>query len=166
MPYVNQAGLNVSNQYGPRSTGNSVGTDHSQNASHELSFEFSGTSLADSLFLPPYVVPKGSKFVRATLVVHEPFTLTGTTPGLAVGGAAPATNGVALTAANLGSVQSIDVSSALAGTWATASTSGTTAAEKVTVALTGTTPAVTSGVGKASLVISYIYKNRTLGAVN
>jgi hypothetical protein len=166
MPYVNQAGLNVSNQYGARSTGNSVGTDHSQNASHELSLEFSGTSLADSLFLPPFVIPKGAKITRATLVVHDPFTLTGTTPGLAVGGTAPATNGVAITAANLSSAQSIDLSSALAGTWATSSTTGTTASEKVTIALTGTTPAVTPGAGKASLVINYIYKNRTLGAVN
>jgi hypothetical protein len=166
MPYVNQAGIGVYNQYGARSTGNSVGTDHSQNASHELSLEFSGTSLADSLFVPPHVIPKGAKFTRATLVVHQPFTLTGTTPGLAVGGTAPATNGVPITAANLSAAASIDLTAALAGTWATASATGTTASEKVSIALTGTTPAVTSGVGKASLVINYIYKNRELGAVN
>lgn len=166
MPYLNQAGIGVYNQYGPRSTGNSVGTDHSQNAVHELSLEITGTSLNDSLFVPPFVVPKGARMVRATLVVDQAFTLTGTTPTVQIGGTAPATNGLTLSAANLGSVQSVDVSASLAGTWATASAAGTTAAEKVTIALGGTTPAVTPGVGKASVVIGYIYKHRDIGSVN
>jgi hypothetical protein len=166
MPYLNQAGINVFNQYGARSTGNSVGTDHTQNAVHELSVEITGTSLADSLFVPPYVIPKGVRFLRATLVVDQAFTLTGTTPTVQIGGTAPGTNGLTLSAANLGSVASLDVSAGLAGTWATNSAAGTTAAEKVTIALGGTTPAVTSGVGKASVVMSYIYKHRDLGAVN
>lgn len=166
MPYLNQAGLNVFNQYGPRSTGNAVGTDHTQNAVHELSLEITGTSLNDSLFLPPYVIPKGVRFTRATLVVDQAFTLTGTTPTVQFGGTAPATNGITLSAANLGSVASLDVSASLAGTWATNSAAGTTAAEKCTLALGGTTPAVTAGVGKASLLLNYIYKHRDLGSVN
>jgi hypothetical protein len=166
MPYTNEAGIGVFNQYGPRSTGNSVGTDHSQNSVHELSLEFTGTSLNDSRFLPPYVVPKGARFTRATLVVDQAFTLGGTTPTVQVGGTAPATNGITLSAANLGSVQSLDVSSALAGTWATNSAAGTTAAEKVVIQLGGTTPTVTAGVGKASLVMVYVYKHRDIGSVN
>lgn len=166
MPYQNTAGIGVNNQYGPRSVGNTVGTDHSQNAVHELSLEITGTSLADSLFLPPFVIPKGAKFVRATLVVDQIFTLTGTTPTVQIGGTAPGTNGLTLSAANLGTVASLDVSAGLAGTWATASATGTTANEKVTIALGGTTPAVTSGAGKASVVINYIYKHRELGSVN
>lgn len=166
MPYENKTGLNVSSQYGPRSVGNTVGTDHSYNAVHELNLEVTGTSLADSLFLPPFVVPKGARMVRATLTVDQAFTLTGTTPGVVIGGTAPATNGLALTAANLGSVAIVDVSAGLTGTWATASAAGTTAAEKVTIALSGTTPAVTSGTGKASIVIGYVYKHRDLGATN
>lgn len=166
MPYQNSAGLNVFNQYGPRSTGNSVGTDHTQNAVHELSLELSGTSLADSLFIPPYVVPKGVRFTRATIDVRQVFTLTGTTPTVQIGGTAPATNGLTLSAANLGSVGTVDVSAGLTGTWATASALGTTASEKVTIALGGTTPAVTSGTGKVSVLLNYIYKNRELGSVN
>jgi len=165
MPYQNAAGINVFNQYGPRSTGTSVGTDHSQNSVHELSIEFSGTSLNDSLFVPPYVVPKGVRFTRATLDVRSAFTLTGTTPTVIFGGTAPATNGITLAAASLAAVAALDVSSSLTGTWATNSAAGTTASEKVTVALGGTTPAVTAGVGKASLVLHYIYKNRELGSV-
>lgn len=166
MPYQNAAGINVFNQYGPRSTGNTVGTDHVQNAVHELSLEISGTSLADSLFIPPYVVPKGVRFFRATVDVRQAFTLTGTTPTVQIGGTAPGTNGLTLSAANLGSVATVDVSAGLTGTWATASATGTTASEKVTIALGGTTPAVTSGAGKASIVMSYIYKNRELGSTN
>lgn len=166
MPYVNNAGLGVFNQYGARSTGNSVGTDHSQNSVHELNLEITGTSLADSQFIPPYVVPKGVRFTRATLVVDQAFTLTGTTPTVQFGGAAPQTNGITLSAANLGSVQSIDVSASLAGTWATASAAGTTASETCKLQLGGTTPAVTAGVGKATLALIYIYKHRELGSVN
>lgn len=165
MTYENKTGLGIFTQYGTRSTGNSVGTDNTPGATSELNLEVSGNSL-QSLFLPPYTVPKGAKFVRATLVVHEAFTLTGTTPTLQIGGTAPGTNGLTLSAAQLGAVASVDVSSALAGTWATASTTGATASEKVTLALGGTTPAVTAGVGKASIVMQYIYKNRTLGASN
>lgn len=166
MPFENKTGLNVYSQYGPRTVGSTVGTDHSKNARHELNFEFTGTSLAEGTFLPPFVVPKGARFERATLTVHQAIVITGTTPGLAVGGTAPATNGLALTAANLGTVATLDVSSQLAGTWATASAAGTTAAERVTIALTGTTPVVTTGTGKVSLVIVYSYKNRELGATN
>lgn len=166
MSYENTSGIGVFNQYGPRSTGNSVGTDHTENAEHELSLEFSGTSLHDSTFLPPFVVPQGARFLSAYLFVEEAFTLTGTTPGVAIGGTAPATNGVAITAANLGAVGAVDISAALAGTWAVDATAGTTASEKVKIALTGTTPAVTSGVGKASVVATFIYKHREKGAVN
>lgn len=166
MPFENSSGLGVFNQYGARSTGNTVGTDHSQNAEHELSLEITGTSLNDSRFLPPYVVPKGARFYAARLTVDQAFTLGGTTPTVQIGGTAPGTNGITLSAANLGAVQTLDVSSALAGTWATNSAAGTTAAEKVTIALGGTTPTVTAGVGKASLVMKYFYKHRDIGSVN
>lgn len=167
MTYEATSGRNVSTQYGRRSTGNTVGTDHTRNSTHELSVEFSGTSLNDSTFLPPFVVPKGAHFVRAFLHVHESFNLGGTTPVVRIGGTLPATNGLTLSEAQLeGGFAVIDVSSALAGTWATASATGTTAAEEVTIALGGTNPTVASGVGKASVVMEYVYKTRELGSSN
>lgn len=165
MAYESKTGLNVNNQYGARSTGTSVGTDWSKNSAHELTIEFSGNSLQDR-FMPPFVLPKGARITRAELNVLEAFTLTGTTPTVIFGGTAPATNGITLSAATLGSVATTDQSAALTGTWATNSAAGTTASEKVTNTLGGTTPAVTAGVGKASLVIRYVYKNRELGSFN
>ena len=165
MSYESKTGLNVSNQYGTRSTGTSVGTDFSKNSVHEISIEFSAASMQDR-FMPPYVVPKGARMTRATLNVLEVFTLTGTTPTVIFGGTAPATNGITISAATLGAVGTSDQSAALTGTWATNSALGTTASEKVTNTLGGTTPAITPGAGKASLTITYVYKNRQLGSVN
>lgn len=159
MTYLNQAGINVFNQYGPRETGVSVGTDHSQNAEHELTVEFTAQELvaAGAGFLPPFFVPKGARFTRATLSVHSPITITGT---LNFGGTAPGTNGIPLSAANLANAANtaIDLSASLAGTWATNAAVGTTASERVTY--TGPTT-VTKDAGKATLTLRYLYKQRT-----
>jgi hypothetical protein len=156
MAYENKSGIGVFNQYGPRHSGNTAGTDDDFD---ELTLEFSGNSL-QSTFLPPCVIPKGARIQRATLFIDEGFTLTGTSPTVQVGGTAPGTNGASFTATDLGTVGAIDVSSKFAGTWATNSALGTTASEKVTIALGGTTPAVTPGVGKATLWVEFRYKKR------
>jgi len=165
MAYENKSGLGVFNQYGPRSVGTSVGVEHSDDSIHQLSIEFSGTSLQDS-FLPPLVIPKGAHFLRYVLSVHEAFNITGTTPTVIFGGTAPATNGVVLTEAELEAVGTKIPASAGAGTWSTTSATGTSASEKVTFALGGTTPVVVTGVGKATLTAEFVYKNRTLGSAN
>lgn len=158
MSYENSSGRNVYTQYGTRDTGVSIGTDHSRNAEHELTVEITANELVagGATFLPPFVVPKGARFTRATLSIHNPITITGT---LNVGGTAPGTNGVPITAANLANAAAtaIDLSAALAGTWATASAVGTTAAERVTT--TGPTT-VTKGNGHATLTLRYVYKQR------
>lgn len=158
MAYLNQAGLGVSNQYGTRDTGVSIGTDHTRNAKHELNVEFTAQEMAQggNFFLPPYVIPKGARFVSAYLTVHTPITVSAS---VSLGGTAPATNGITLTAGQLGAAADTiaDVSSALTGTWATASALGTTADEKVTYLGGGT---ITRNTGKVTLVLTYIYKNR------
>jgi hypothetical protein len=83
--------------------------------------------------------------------------MTGTTPTVIVGGTAPATNGVVLTAAELAAVGTKVVTSTGTGTWAVASATGTTAAERVTIALGGTTPVVTPGTGRAFLIAEYVF---------
>jgi hypothetical protein len=165
MSYENKTGIGVFSQYGARTVGTSVGLETSNDSIQKLSIEFSGTSLQDS-FLPPLVIPKGAHFLRYVLTVHEAFNITGTTPTVIFGGTAPATNGVVLTEAELEAVGSKVPASAGAGTWSTTSATGTSASEKVTFALGGTTPVVVTGVGKATLTAEYIYKNRQIGSAN
>lgn len=155
MPFLNQAGLGVFNNYGNRDTGGSVGVEKSYDSSQQLSISFTGDSI-NSGFLPPVNYPKGAKFLRAVLRVDEAFNITGTTPTVIFGGTAPATNGIVLTEAELEIIGTKTPASTGTGTWAVGSTVGPAAAERITRALGGTTPVVTPGVGKATLVIEYI----------
>lgn len=159
MPFENSAGINVNNFYGPRDTGGSVGVEHSDDSVHQLSIAFTGDSL-QSAFLPPVFVPKGAKFLRAILRVDEAFTLTGSSPTLIFGGTAPATDGIVLTAAELAAVGTKTPASPGTGTWAQASTTGTTAAQKVTKSMGGSSPAVTAGVGKGTLILEFVNKTK------
>lgn len=159
MAYENATGIGVYSSYGRRDSGGSVGLEHSQTSTGRLSISFDSHSL-NTNFLAPIVLPRGAKFTQAVLRVDEIFTLTGTTPTVIFGGTAPATNGIVLTAAELGTVGTKTPASTGTGTWAQASTTGTTAAEKVTKTLGGTTPAVTVGAGKATLILSYVYKTK------
>jgi hypothetical protein len=166
MPFENSAGIGVSNFYGPRDTGGSVGVEQSSDGIHQLSLELTDATLANIGTLgPKYKMLAGAHILRAFLRVDEAFTLTGTTPGLVVGGAAPATNGIAITAAELAAVGTKIPASTGTGTWAANSATGTTATETVTSALTGTTPAVTLGAGRATLMVEFVYKNRPKPAV-
>lgn len=159
MAYENTAGLGVNNQYGPRDTGTTVGVETDKDSVHTMGIAFTSRSLQDA-FMSPFVLPRGAKVLRYLLRVDEAFTLTGTTPTLIFGGTAPATNGVVLTAAELAAIGTKSPASTGTGTWAVASATGTTAAERVTKALGGTTPAVTVGAGRATLMVEYIFKTK------
>lgn len=159
MPYENSAGLNVNNQYGPRVTGGSVGVETDKDSVHQLSIAFTGQSLNES-FLPPVFIPKGAHFLRYILRVDEAFAISGTTPTVIFGGTAPATNGVVLTEAELEAIGTKIPASAGAGTWSTTSATGTTGSERITKTLGGTSPVVSSTVGKATLIAEYVFKTK------
>jgi len=159
MPFENSAGLTVNNFYGPRTTGGSVGVEHSTDSVHQLSIAFTAETL-NGTYLPPVVIPRGAHFLRFLLRVDEAFNITGTTPTVIFGGTAPATNGVVLSEAELEAVGTKVVTSTGTGTWAVASATGTTAAERVAKALGGTTPVVVPGVGKATLIAEYVFKTK------
>ena len=155
MGYENKAGLNVNNQYGARDTGGTVGVISDYNAIQEIQVDLTPDFL-NGTFVPPVSLPKGALLRRATLRVDEAFTMTGTTPGVVVGAlGAETTNGIALTAAELAAVGTKTPASTGTGTWATSSATGTTAAAKIGKALTGTTPAVTTGAGKGRLSLEF-----------
>src|SRR5690606_21354442 len=105
-------------------------------------------------FLPPLVVPKYAKMLRAYVTCDT--VLSGVT-ALNIGeGDAPATNGLAMVTADY-AVGTRDVSAKLAGTWATASANGTTRGARVGITYTG---APTTTTGRVSVVIEYLYKRR------
>ena len=159
MPFENTAGIAVSNFYGARSTGNSVGVETSDSSQHRLSISLTGEMLNGS-FIPPVNVPKGARFINAILRVDEAFDLSGTTPTVRVGAAGSvATNGVVLTEAELENVGTKAPASTGAGTWSFSSATGTTADAKVAFDMGGTTPTATR-VGKATLILTYINKTK------
>lgn len=153
MAFEGNTGLQVATQYGPRVTGNTVGVQTTKTGLNILSLEITSNGIVEK-FVPPLVMPQKAKILRAWVVVDT--ALPGVT-ALSVGeGNAEATNGLALVAADL-AVGVRDVSSKLAGTWATASTTGTTKAAKVGVVATGTP---TSTTGRATVFIEYLYNVR------
>lgn len=155
MAYEGNSGIQVANQYGPRVTGQSAGVSTSKDGIQTLKFEITSKGITDgSNFVGPFVTPKYAKMLRAWVTVDR--VLTGVT-ALNIGeGDAPATNGLALVAADL-VVGTRDVTAKLAGTWATASTTGTTRGAKVAVATTG---APTTADGLATVTIEYLYNRR------
>lgn len=159
MPFENSAGISVSNFYGPRSTGNSVGVETSDSSQHRLSVYLTGEML-NGTFLPPVNVPKGARFLSAVLRVDEAFDLGGTTPTVQIGAAGSvATNGIVLTEAEMEAVGTKIPASTGAGTWSFTSATGTTADAKVAFAMGGTTPTATR-VGKATLILTYVNKTK------
>ena len=158
MPFENSAGLNVNNHYGVRKTGGSVGVETDKDSVHQLSIAFTGESLNDD-FLPPVFIPKGAHFLRYILRVDEAFALTGTTPTIVFGGTAPLTDGIIVTEAELETIGTKIPVSTGTGTWAVASTTGTTASQRIAKALEGDT-VVDSTLGKATLIAEYIFKTK------
>ena len=159
MPFENSAGIAVSNFYGARSTGNSVGVETSDTSQHRLSVSITGEML-NGTFLPPVVVPKGARFVGALLRVDEAFNLGGTTPTVQIGAAGSvATNGIVLTEAEMENVGTKVPASTGAGTWSFSSATGTAADAKVAFAMGGGTPTATNA-GKATLILTFINKTK------
>jgi hypothetical protein len=159
MSYENLTGLGVYTSYGKRDTGGSVGSETTDGSTRDYSIAFTGASL-NSGFLPPVTVPKGSHFKGAMLRVDEAFSITGTSPTVIFGGTAPGTNGIVLTEAELEAVGTKVPASTGTGTWAVASATGTTAAEKIAKTLGGTTPAVAATQGKATLILTFVNKTK------
>lgn len=158
MAYENSAGLGVNNQYGARRTGGSFGKVPDDVISF-LAIDFTDESLIGT-FVPKIVLPKGAHFLRFILRVDEAFTMTGTSPTVIFGGTAPATDGIVLTQAELAAVGTKVPASTGTGTWAVASATGPLTAQTITKTLGGTTPVVTPGAGKATLIAEYVYKTK------
>jgi len=155
MGYESNTGLGVYNQYGPRDTGGAIGVANTDNQVEILAIQFTGDSL-NSNYLPNVVIPSGALFLRYRLRVDEVFNVSASGT-VTFGGTVPGTNGVVLTEAELEAVGTKTPASAGAGTWATSSATGTTAAQRVAKAISGT---VAAGSGKATLFAEYVHIKR------
>lgn len=155
MSFENTSGLGVFSSYGKRSTGGSVGSETTDGSTRDYSITITGESL-NSSFLPSVSLPKGSKFKGAILRVDEAFAVsTGGT--VAFGGTLPGTNGIVLTEAELENIGTKVPASTGTGTWAVASATGTTAAQFINKAISGT---VTATQGKATLILTFVNKTK------
>lgn len=160
MGYENTAGLGVNNQYGKRDTGGSVGLERSDNSVHVLSINITGAML-NGTFIPPVYMPKGALVKSYRLRVDEAFNLGGTTPTVRFGSSGSvATNGVVLSETELENIGTKVPASAGAGTWSTTSSTGLTAAARVAFDMGGGSPTASATVGKATLMIEYVFKTK------
>lgn len=143
----------VHNHYGPRNTGKTVGKMDMDGVINELVIDLDGTMVGNEAYplLAP-TIPQYAIVEDVYLEVTEVFVLGGTTPAIEVGTeGSEATNGFTITKTQAEAVGTYDLTSALSGTWA----AGLAAETTVGLALSGTSPTVTSA-GKARVVIRYI----------
>lgn len=150
MSYENSAGLGVTNHYGSRTTGGAVGIENTDGSTGILRIDLTG-EMVNSAYVSPTYFPKGALVTKAILRVDEVFVVS-TAGTLAIGGAAPGTDGVILTEAKLEALGTSDVSSLAIGTWATASATGPLTTQKIAKAITGTVGATS---GKGTLLVEY-----------
>lgn len=156
MAFYTGSGLNVTNQFGARETGAAAGAQSTLGMKRQLEVVLNAEGLNAAgnayTFLPKVYLPKGAKIVAAYVVVKTAFTMTGTSPTILVGTkSSESTNGVVVSQANAASVGVVDITSTLAGTFASALTANT----QIGVAFGGTSPVVTSA-GSLRVLIDYI----------
>lgn len=150
MAKENTAGLGVYNVYGPRTTAEGRSGDiRTDGVEKELELDFRG----DNYSLVSATLPKGAKFLSATVKIVEAFNLGGTSPTILVGtsGSAATNYGVSVSEANAEAAGTVVFNATGAGTWANPLAAATT----VAVALGGTSPTATSA-GLAKVVVRYL----------
>lgn len=145
--------------FGTRDADGTVGVNKVEGMKEELIIDFSGdlfNTEPDGLI--PFVLPAGAVITAVYMDVEEAFALTGTTPALEVGTAeSEATNGFSVTKAQLEDTNSVNLTSALSGTWD--GEAPLAANTIVGFALSGTdTPTITGG--KARITILFDRINR------
>lgn len=142
----------VHNHFGPREVKGSTGTMKTSGASNELVIDLDGGMVSDAAF--PLLAPKlpaGALIRDVTVEVQEVFALGGTSPTIEIGTeGSESTNGFTMTEAQAEAAATLNLTSALSGTWA----AGLAAETTIGIAQAGTSPTVTSA-GKARIVIRY-----------
>lgn len=149
----------VSNHYGPRNVGGTIGVDKVEGMREELVFDLTGEFFAakpDGLI--PFVLPAGAVIKAAYIDVEDVFAISGTNPTILIGtNGSEVTNGFVISEAILEATGSANLTSTLAGTWD--SEAPLAANTQVGIALGGTSPVLTSA-GKARVTVVFERLNR------
>jgi hypothetical protein len=143
----------VSNHYGTRDSKQAKGNIKTEGVVNELSIEFEGAEVSAGAYdlLAP-TLPAGAIIEHVWLYTKEVFTLGGTAPVVDIGTeGSEATNGFTMSEANLETVQWVDLTSALSGTWAAPLAAETT----IGILLGGGGSNTSAATGKAEVVIRY-----------
>jgi hypothetical protein len=146
----------VHNHFGPRDESGSDGVLKVEGITEQLIINFTGKEFNDGIApsLVPYVIPAGSIIKAVYLDVEEAFVASSdTTFALEIGtDTTEVTNGFTTTEAQLEATDSVNLTSALSGTW---DSEAPLAADTIVgAALSGTNSAITDA-GKARFTIIY-----------
>lgn len=148
--FEDSAGLNVSNHYGARTSGQTSGVIKTEGSKNTLSITVKAGDVGVALFQAPSI-PAGSLITAAYVKVSEAFALGGTTPTIDIGtSGSVATNNVEVSEAQAEATGTYDIFSTAKGTWAASLAAATT----VAIELGGTTPTKTAA-GELEVVIEY-----------
>lgn len=151
MSKESSTGLGVSQYYGVRDTGDTLGQYRTAGAQRELSIHMTGETLSH-LIIGPTDIPAGSVITKAYVRVTEVFVLAGASVVEVGTDGSEVTNGVSLLEADLEAVGYVDVTAQLAGTW---DAEAVLAADtRVGVAFSAGS-VTTASAGQATLVIEY-----------
>lgn len=152
MAFENSAGIGVSTHYGARTTGTTIGVEHTSDSYNQLSVYFTPETLNDEV-PQVYVIPAGAHFLRGTLTVEE--AVVGASEVLVGEAGEEDTNGVDITTL-FGSVGTkVLATGDTAGEWSFTSATGLTTNQTVGISVSGTATA-----GRGSLVLEYVLKKR------
>lgn len=150
----------VNNQFGPRDVGGTVGVNKVEGMKEELVIDFTGEMFNDSAYanLNPFVLPAGAVITAVYMDVEDVFVTGGTFTALDIGtSGTEATNGFSVTSGQLEATGSVNLTSALSGTWdAEAPLAANTT---VSFVLTGAGASLTDA-GKARITILFDRINR------
>lgn len=150
----------VSNHYGQRNVGGTIGVDKVEGMKEELVIDLTGEFFNDKPDgLVPFVLPAGAVIKAVYIDVEDVFVVTGTNPTVLIGtNGSEVTNGFVISKAILEATGSANLTATLAGTWD--NEVPLAANTQVGIALGGTGgPAVTDA-GKARVTILFDRINR------
>jgi hypothetical protein len=154
MPYEKARVRTTYKNYGEVKTGGGAGVDRSTDSKHLVKVDVTTDIIAQG-YLTELYIPAGALMTAAYANVTEAFVLEGTTPAIAVRDVDTVGNFVTLDEADAEAAGHYDITANLAGEWGTAG-GGQTAAAKIEVVLTGTTPSITGTAGRVEIVLEYI----------
>ncbi len=144
------------NYFGPRDSGGTAGVLKVEGLTEQLIINLDGAMFNDGVDagLVNYVIPAGAIIKAAYIDVEEAFALSGSdTLAVEVGTAGTeATNGFTITEAQIEATNSVNLTSALSGTWD--NEAPLAADTTVAIVLSGTNPVITDA-GKARITIVY-----------